>query len=253
MSPEGFLGVADVGRLTGVTRKALRLYEEIGLVEPASRTEAGYRLYDEQSLARLSFIARAKQLGCTLEEITELVAAWAGERCAPVQHRLHELVTAKIADVQHRTVELVAFGAQLQAAAAQLGAPPVDGPCDDDCACLAQPVVEPVSVTIGQRSDSVPIACTLEGGLPAMQARIAEWQAVLAHARSRETVAGTTLRLAFDARVPLAELARLVVAEQACCQFFTFAITVDGRGVGLEIGAPEGAEELVASVFGVAA
>lgn len=244
--------IGDVAARTGFPVSTLRYYERIGLIEPSTRTEAGYRIFDEQALARLSFVARAKQLGCTLEEITELVAAWAGERCAPVQQRLHELVTAKIAEVQNRTVELVAFGAQLQAAAAQLGAPPVDGPCDDDCACVAQPVGESVSVTIGRRSDTVPMACTLEGALPAVQARIAEWQAVLAHVRSRETVAGGAMRLVFDASVPLGELTRLVVAERACCQFFAFAVTVDGRGVGLEVGAPAGAEDLVASVFGVA-
>ena len=37
---------------------------------PAGRTDAGYRLYDDGALERLAFVARAKQLGCSLEEIT---------------------------------------------------------------------------------------------------------------------------------------------------------------------------------------
>jgi hypothetical protein len=48
-------------------------------------------------------------------------------------------------------------------------------------------------------------------------------------------------------------VARLTAAEQACCRFFTFAITVDERGIGLEVRAPDGAEDLVASLFGVVA
>jgi DNA-binding transcriptional MerR regulator len=45
-------------------------------VQPATRTDAGYRLYDDDTLARLAFISRAKQLGCSLEEITDLVDLW---------------------------------------------------------------------------------------------------------------------------------------------------------------------------------
>ena len=41
----------------------------------AARTAAGYRIYDERTLDRRAFIARAKQLGCSLEEITGLTTA----------------------------------------------------------------------------------------------------------------------------------------------------------------------------------
>jgi DNA-binding transcriptional MerR regulator len=158
--------IGEAAARSGFPASTLRYYEGIGLVEPSDRTEAGYRVYDERALARLLFVARAKQLGCSLEEITELVAAWDGERCGPVQHRLHDLVTDKIAAVQHKTVELLAFGAQLQSAAAQLATEPVDGPCGEGCACVAEAAVEPTPVVLGHRADaSVPIACTLEGGM----------------------------------------------------------------------------------------
>ncbi len=48
----------------------------------------------------------------------------------------------------------------------------------------------------------------------------------------------------------LPELARLVAAEQRCCAFFAFAITVDARGMALEVRAPEGAGAVIASLFG---
>jgi hypothetical protein len=51
----------------------------------------------------------------------------------------------------------------------------------------------------------------------------------------------------------LPELARLVAAEQACCAFLSFRITVDQRGVGLEVRAPAGADEIVTALFGAAA
>lgn len=63
-------------------------------------------MYDDHTLARLSFISRAKQLGCSLQEITDLVALWDGKRCGPVQRRFHDLVATKIADAAAQVCEL---------------------------------------------------------------------------------------------------------------------------------------------------
>ncbi len=75
---ERLLTVGEVARLTGLSVKALHHYEEKGLVPPAERTEAGYRLYGEEEVARLEFVKRAKLLGLTLEEVRELVSLAAG-------------------------------------------------------------------------------------------------------------------------------------------------------------------------------
>lgn len=130
--------IGQVAERTGFSASSLRFYEGIGLVAPASRTAAGYRLYDESTVDRLGFIARAKRLGCTLEEITDLVSVWDGDQCGPVQRRFHDLVTAKIAETERRLAELAEFASQLRNAAVQLSANPTDGPCGDDCACVTQ-------------------------------------------------------------------------------------------------------------------
>ena len=88
--------IGQVAERTGFSTSALRYYEELGLVAPATRTAAGYRLYDDETLSRLAFVARAKQLGCSLEEITDLLDVWDGEQCGPVQRRFHALVTEKL-------------------------------------------------------------------------------------------------------------------------------------------------------------
>jgi DNA-binding transcriptional MerR regulator len=90
--------IGETARRSGFSASALRFYEDIGLVEPSGRTESGYRLYDDGALARLAFIARAKQLGCSLDEISDLADIWDGQRCGPVQRRFHDLLTAKIRD-----------------------------------------------------------------------------------------------------------------------------------------------------------
>ncbi len=233
----------------------MRYYEGIGLVSPATRTDAGYRVYDEHILASLAFIARAKQLGCSLEEITDLVSIWEGEQCEPVQRRFHDLVTNKIGGAQRQITELAALIAQLQAAASHLSGEPTDGRCGDDCACVTTQVVISApalgQVKLGVKPDDPPIACTLE--TDALPDRLVEWQAILDLARSRTTAADGALRIEFDADLELGELARLVTAEQHCRAFFSFAITVDARGIALEVHAPGDASDIVASLFGLPA
>ena len=98
---------------------------------------------------------------------------------------------------------------------------------------------------------TAPIACTLDAD--AMPDRLADWRAVLDRAQARATAEDGALRVELAPDVDLGELARLVAAEQRCCAFFAFAINVDHRGLALEVRAPEGAEDLVAVVFGDAA
>jgi DNA-binding transcriptional MerR regulator len=225
--------IGEISERSGFSTSALRYYEGIGLVAPAGRSPSGYRIYDDHTLGRLAFIARAKQLGCSLEEITDLVGTWETGTCGPVQRRFHSLVTDKIKETRHQITELVAFSFQLHQAAAQLTGPPTDGPCADDCACL---------------SAALPLACTL--GSEEIPERLVQWQAVMDHAVSRTTAADGALRLEFDDAGILDALARVAVAEQQCCAFFSFSITVDARGVALEVRAPDDAGDLVTSLFG---
>ncbi len=242
--------IGEVADRTGFTTSALRYYEGRGLVSPSTRTDGGYRVYDDHALVRLAFIGRAKRLGCSLEEILDLAAVWDGDRCVPVQRRFHELVTSKIGDAQAQIAELTAFASQLQGAAAQLSQPAIDGPCGEDCACLAEPATERVAVSLMAQPSEPLVACTLDA--EAMPDRLAEWQSLLDQATSRERTIDGALRVAFPADISLAELARLVAAEQGCCAFFSFNITVDPRGIGLEVNAPAGTDEIVAGLFGAA-
>ncbi len=244
------LTIGQVAERTGFTTSALRYYEELGLVAPLMRTEAGYRLYGDDAVNRLAFVARAKQLGCSLDEIADLLAIWDGDQCAPVQRRFHELVTAKIHETQDQIGELIAFASQLQAAAARLGTPSIDGPCGDGCACIAtaDEVASTSVLMAAARPGDPPITCTLEPG--ARPDRRADWQSVLSAACERSTTDDGRLRIGFGPDVDLAALTRLIQAEHQCCSFFAFALTVDERGIALEVGAPDAAAEIVDSMFG---
>jgi hypothetical protein len=130
----------------------------------------------------------------------------------------------------------------------------VDGPCGDGCACIADPGGAPDAaaspVPLGVTADPS-VACTLPGA--DVPGRMEDWQDVLAHVTGRARTADGGLRLALSPAVPLDELTRLAAAEQGCCTFFAFAVTLDQRGIALEVRAPTGAADLVTAVFGAAA
>jgi len=61
--------VSEVARIAGVSVRALHHYDAIGLLVPKQRTEAGYRVYDEDDLLRLQQILLGRELGLALEDI----------------------------------------------------------------------------------------------------------------------------------------------------------------------------------------
>lgn len=65
--------VGEAAKETGLSPKAVRLYERKRLLPLAERTEAGYRLFTEDDLAVLRFIRQAKTLGLTLAEIKDVI------------------------------------------------------------------------------------------------------------------------------------------------------------------------------------
>lgn len=65
--------VRQVAAFAGVSVRTLHLYDEIGLLKPANRTESRYRLYGEQELLRLQQILFYKELDFSLEEIGRIL------------------------------------------------------------------------------------------------------------------------------------------------------------------------------------
>jgi DNA-binding transcriptional MerR regulator len=66
------LSIGEVARLTGLPVKTIRYYSDIGLVGASSRTDAGYRRYDEAGLARLELIHALRDLGLDLASIRQV-------------------------------------------------------------------------------------------------------------------------------------------------------------------------------------
>ena len=68
------LRIQEVADLVGLTPRSIRYYEELGLLEPAARSEGAYRLYDADDIARLQFIKGLRDdAGFSLAEIGQLL------------------------------------------------------------------------------------------------------------------------------------------------------------------------------------
>jgi DNA-binding transcriptional MerR regulator len=244
--------ISQVAAKTGFTASALRFYENAGLITP-DRTAAGYRIYSDRSIERIRFISRAKQLGLRLDEITELVALWDGDRCTPVAERLSKLVDAKIGEAQERIAELVGLVADLQRARASLSAAD-DEPCGDSCACQTDAATARVGLGLTAKPTAVDepaIACTLPEDRSVQ--RVHDWRNVLARSISRCDVHnGVQLHFPPDAALG-AEVAALAAAEQSCCSFFTFILQMDRTGTSLTVTAPTDASVFVDALFGASA
>jgi len=74
--------VGDLAKLTGLTVRTLRFYDQIGLLSPSGQTESGHRLYDESDLSRLQQILSLKELGLSLDEVKDVLT---GRQISPLE------------------------------------------------------------------------------------------------------------------------------------------------------------------------
>ena len=80
--------VHEVSRRTGVTIRTLQYYDRIGLLRPAERTEAGYRLYDEEALERLQQILLFREMEFPLKEIGRILKSPAFDRDKALEQQI---------------------------------------------------------------------------------------------------------------------------------------------------------------------
>lgn len=104
------LTIGKVAKAAGIGIETVRFYERKGLIEEPPRTESGYRQYPSETVDRLRFIRRAKDLGFTLGEIGDLlglqlhgqsncdqVRAFASDKLSNIEARIADL--ERIAEV----------------------------------------------------------------------------------------------------------------------------------------------------------
>ena len=106
------MNIGEAARRSGVTAKMLRYYEQSGLIPEVARTDAGYRSYTDADVHRLRFVRRARDLGFTVREISELLSLWRddGRRSAEVK----ALALGHVDALRNKIAELKAMADTLQ-------------------------------------------------------------------------------------------------------------------------------------------
>ena len=105
--------IEQVATRTGLTKRTLRYYEEVGLLPPTGRTEGNYRLYSEDDVQHLERIKRLRDLlGFSLAEIREILDAEDERGQIKVAYRQETEAAAKVAQLD-RADELIQRQLQL--------------------------------------------------------------------------------------------------------------------------------------------
>jgi len=109
--------IGQLSEQTDCKIETIRYYERIGLLPPPARTDAGYRLYNDNHRRRLSFIRRSRELGFTIDEIRGLLSLVDGGNytCNDIKNITMGHVTSirqKIADLKKLEKTLSSIASQ---------------------------------------------------------------------------------------------------------------------------------------------
>ena len=109
------LKISELSAQSGLSPHTLRFYEKNGLISASTRSEAGYRFYNEADVRRVEFVKTARNIGFSLEDIAQLLSIRVDKKshsCQEVtdltQNKLNE-VNAKIDELQsmQQTLEIL--------------------------------------------------------------------------------------------------------------------------------------------------
>lgn len=107
INSDNFFSIEQVSARTGLTKRTLRYYEEVGLLPPTGRTEGNYRRYNEEDIERLERIKKLRDLlGFTLADIRKLLNAEDEREQIKVAYQNETEAAAKIAQLD-RADELI--------------------------------------------------------------------------------------------------------------------------------------------------
>ena len=141
------LSIGFIARQTGCTVPTIRYYEEIGLLPPISRTDAGQRSFDAAAVQRLSFIRRCRDFGFSIDQVRELVGL-VDDPARPCLE-VRDIASIHLAEVRIKLADLHALEASLVSFVVSCDAACVGGAAID-CTILedlAQPPSGPRTVS----------------------------------------------------------------------------------------------------------
>ena len=113
--------IGDLARESGKTVRAIHLYEELSLLQPAGRSKGGYRLYGPEALVRIRWIGKLQEMGFSLTEIQTVVRDWEQQATAPrMMVKMRDLYQKKLAETQDHLRRLQSLEREIAASLSYL-------------------------------------------------------------------------------------------------------------------------------------
>ena len=108
----GFFNIGEAAEASGVSAKMIRHYESIGLIPPADRTFANYRIYTRSDVHTLQFVRRARRLGFSMAQIKTLLGLWQDRNRTSAE--VKRLALEHVRDLEEKIREMEAMKKTLE-------------------------------------------------------------------------------------------------------------------------------------------
>ena len=142
------MNIGQAAKFSGVSAKMIRYYEQIGLIPQAIRSDAGYRHYSSPDLHSLRYIRRARDLGFSVEQISELLVLWRDRDRASAD--VKAMALSHVAGLKAKIAELQAMAQTLEHLANHC-----HGNDRPDCPIIAD-LAEPTAAAAAEQRSQTP-------------------------------------------------------------------------------------------------
>lgn len=138
LSQNKLLKIGQLAEKTDVAVATIRYYESLGLLEPAQRSESGYRHYDREAIKRVQFIKKAQSLQFSLSEIQQVLGV--RRQGSPACPLVRDLLTQKIAHLEEQIYRMTVLKTELETYRESWADRPLDDPCSKELCSLIEEV-----------------------------------------------------------------------------------------------------------------
>ena len=142
------MNIGQAAKFSGVSAKMIRYYEQIGLIPQAIRSDAGYRHYSSSDVHSLRYIRRARDLGFSVEQISELLVLWRDRDRASAD--VKAMALSHVAGLKAKIAELQAMAQTLEHLADHC-----HGNDRPDCPIIAD-LAEPTAAAAAEQCSQAP-------------------------------------------------------------------------------------------------
>lgn len=98
------MNISKAAHIAGLPVKTVRYYADIGLVEASSRTESGYRYYENAAVKRLIFVRRAREFGFSINECRDLLGLYGNNKRSSAD--VKQIASKRLEEIEQKQHEL---------------------------------------------------------------------------------------------------------------------------------------------------